>query len=230
MNTMTDDGPQCCAAPSCCGPGSYCCSHAGPHDHDDEPTHEQVLDAADILNDEMHAVSRGERAFRDLSENEKQERLDMDEAHEAPEPWRVGDRVLSNDQTWDGLGTIEEIQQWWANDTGTKLYVVRQDIPEPTNWDSGTHVVVPGARLRRADSPGRHDLDDVIAELAPELPDWGGRVRDPETGRIVTPSIRHLVKRDLIGYGLTDEQAEAMLDLADELGAQLRITTQEDKA
>lgn len=30
-------GP-CCTG-TCCGPGSYCCANAGPHDHDDEPAH-----------------------------------------------------------------------------------------------------------------------------------------------------------------------------------------------
>ena len=30
------DTALCCTAPECCGPGSYCCAHAGPHTHPEE--------------------------------------------------------------------------------------------------------------------------------------------------------------------------------------------------
>lgn len=33
---MTADMDYCCRG-ECCGPGSWCCEHAGPHTHDDDP-------------------------------------------------------------------------------------------------------------------------------------------------------------------------------------------------
>lgn len=33
MSTEPGTFGVCCTGGACCGPGSYCCAHTGPHDH-----------------------------------------------------------------------------------------------------------------------------------------------------------------------------------------------------
>lgn len=39
----------CCKDGDCCGPGSWCCAHAGKHSHEEEWDYPDGYDRADLL-------------------------------------------------------------------------------------------------------------------------------------------------------------------------------------
>ena len=52
------DEPACCKG-QCCGPGSYCCQHAGPHSHDDKSA---SASGEDVTAAELDEVERLDKA------------------------------------------------------------------------------------------------------------------------------------------------------------------------
>ena len=230
---MTEDGPQCCTAPSCCGPGSYCCSHAGPHDHDEELCNRCELPLEDIV----PSCPGFHRVLMKWPSLLKVPRHIRQVADQFGIRW-----VRSPEGAWHGC----RFEQEAACDRGHIELGPFTEIPEETPYQDVARTVAkinadsrggPDVSVNRWGEPETPDMDELIERSSlgtPEAKAMMATVAEEDVARVVAmansleqmqnrkpPNIRHMIKADLMQV-MNEDQAEKLLTMAEAYGTALK--------
>lgn len=86
----------CCTNGDCCGPGSWCCAHAGPHSHEEEVPNE-LRELRERLDEANERARRWEYVARQLDALDGDSTMAPD--WQPPDGWEVWD--------WKGIGPVK---------------------------------------------------------------------------------------------------------------------------
>lgn len=106
------------------------------------------------------------------------------------------------------------VAEWCGGDIALGGLYATKHVGVMVQCADGYTRAEPGQWIAETDEPGIYE----IFETPPTDQPRGRGISQPRR----SPSITHLLRADLISYGLTEEQADKMLAYAEEMGAKLK--------